>query len=361
MFALMDSLRQMHGNVLDLLGRGPTECRYRVVAADTFWRLREYAGAHDGLPLLVVAAPIKRPYIWDLARSASAVRQCLRNGLRVFLLEWKAPADGRTGLADYALQGIGAAVAAISRQAGGAKPFVIGHSLGGTLAAVYAAFDARPIRGLVLLATPLCFAPGSCRFRDALVALAPFSIPATGVIPGSQISWISAMAAPDTFVWSRLRDACLSVGDARAMEVHARVERWALDEFPLPGRLVHEILQWLYVDDRFCRGTLRIGHRTVGPSTLRLPTLAVVNAEDAVAPPAAIRPFVEAMPTGRARLIEHTGETGVGLQHLAVLVGRRAHALVWPEIIAWLHAQARPARVRRRSAARRGAAMRDRH
>jgi polyhydroxyalkanoate synthase len=42
------------------------------------------------------------------------------------------------------------------------------------------------------------------------------------------------------------------------------------------------------------------------------------------------------MPVTDARIIKYPGETGVGLQHLGVLVGRQAHARVWPEIIAWL-------------------------
>jgi poly[(R)-3-hydroxyalkanoate] polymerase subunit PhaC len=36
------------------------------------------------------------------------------------------------------------------------------------------------------------------------------------------------------------------------------------------------------------------------------------------------------------RIIEYPGEVGVCLQHLGILVGRQAHAAVWPEIISWL-------------------------
>jgi polyhydroxyalkanoate synthase len=50
----------------------------------------------------VVAAPIKRPYGWDLAPSVSSVRYCLRQRLRVYLLEWTPPSgsDGNAGLAE---------------------------------------------------------------------------------------------------------------------------------------------------------------------------------------------------------------------------------------------------------------------
>jgi polyhydroxyalkanoate synthase len=81
---------------------------------------------------------------------------------------------------------------------------------------------------------------------------------------------------------------------------------------------------------------LAIRGRSVGPSSLRVPTLAVVNTADEVAPLASVTPFLEAMPTRDVRLIEYPGEAGVGLQHLAILAGRNAHAQVWPEIISWL-------------------------
>jgi polyhydroxyalkanoate synthase len=133
-------------------------------------------------------------------------------------------------------------------------------------------------------------------------------------------------------------DAVLSLTDPAATAIHNRVERWALDELPLPGRLVHEIVDWLYREDRFYRGTLPICGREVGPSGLRLPTLMVINTADEIAPPASVTAFAQAMPDQAARVIEYAGETGVGLQHLAVLVGRQAYAQVWPKIISWLKA-----------------------
>jgi len=55
-----------------------------------------------------------------------------------------------------------------------------------------------------------------------------------------------------------------------------------------------------------------------------------------VAPLASLKPCFEAMPVMDVRIIEYPGEIGVGLQHLGVLIGRQAHAKVWPEIMAWI-------------------------
>jgi polyhydroxyalkanoate synthase subunit PhaC len=342
MLALIDILRQIQGDSLGRLGFGPTECRYRIVATGARWRLRAYVDTSAATPLLIVAAPIKRPYIWDLADSVSVVRHCLHERLQLYLLEWMAPSRGDkdAGLGYYATRSIGEAVAIVARQAGGKTPLVMGHSLGGTLATIFAAFDPPSIRGLVLLSTPLDFAAGSCHFRDAIVAMAPPNLAAMEIVPGSLLSQLSLMASPETFLWSRLGDFVLSMGDPEALMVQARVERWALDEFPLPGRLVHELLEWLYRENRLCAQTLRIGDRILGPASLRVPMLAVVNTADAVAPPRSIAPFIDAMPGEYTRLIEYPGEAGVGLQHLAILVGQQAHATVWPDIISWLHGHA---------------------
>ena len=158
----------------------------------------------------------------------------------------------------------------------------------------------------MLLGAPLCFQPGVSRFRDALVSLVPPGLSDTDVVPGSLLSQVSALASPSTFVWSRLMDAVLSLADPAATAIHARVERWALDEVSLPGRLVHEIVEWLYREDRFSRGTLPICGRVVGPSGLRL-----VNTADEIAPAASVAPFVQAMPDRAPRVIEYAGETGV--------------------------------------------------
>jgi polyhydroxyalkanoate synthase subunit PhaC len=341
--SLIDALRQAQGDALGALGFEPVECNYRVLVSTPGWRLRDYGGASPSL--LIAAAPIKRPTIWDLSPSASAVRYCLEHGLRVFLLEWTRDSYcvGDGGLNEYADRAIAACVAAVARESG--SPFLMGHSLGGTFAAIYAALQPQSVRGLALLGAPLCFAEGSSRFRDAVARLGPLLLAHQSAVPGSTLSQFCALASPETFVWSRMVDAALTFGDPRAAEIHARIERWALDEVPLSGLLVDQVVQWLYCEDRFFRGTLPIGDRLVGPSTVGVPVLTAVNAADDVAPRASVAPFLAAMPTKDVRIIEYPGETGVSLQHLAILAGRRAYAEVWPQIMEWLGAHADAQRV----------------
>jgi len=338
-FDVSDIIRRAQGEVVGAFGLDPQESSHQIIMSRAHWRLRDYGGTHRSRTLLIIAAPIKRPYIWDLAHSISAIRFCLHQGLHVQLLEWMpaSPKAGNNGLDEYVLA-ISEAVAAVTSAAQGAKPTLIGHSLGGTLAAIYGAFLPESISGLVLLGAPLSFRPSENQFRDALVTLVPREISDAEPFPGSLLSHASALASPGTFIWSRLMDAAMSIADPVAIEIHARVERWALDEMPLPGKLVHQIIEWLYRENRFCSNQLKIGKKFVGPSTLSVPTLAVVNTADEVAPLNSLKPFADAM-AKNVQIIEYPGELGVCLQHLGILVGRHAQAHVWPEILSWLKSQ----------------------
>ncbi len=338
-FGVTDTMRRSRGDMAAAWGLGPRESPYRVIATGRFWRLRDYGGESSARCLLIIAAPIKRPYIWDLAPSASAIGHSLQLGFRVRLLEWlpASPDTGNNGLDEYA-RAISACIATMG-DGSATKPFLIGHSLGGTIAAIYGALRPGSIQGLVLLGAPLCFPPEASPFRDALVSLVPQALPDTEPFPGSLLSYMSALASPGTFVWERLLDAALSAGDPHAMEIHARIERWALDEVALPGKLVRQIVDELYRENRLCRGILEVDGARVGPATVAVPTLAVVNMADEVAPLSSIDPFLSAMPAENARIIRYSGETGVCLQHLGILVGREAYQQIWPQIASWLKAQ----------------------
>ena len=77
---------------MDAVGLGPVETPSEVVASWPGVRLRAYADPGAGGPaVLIVPAPIKRAYIWDLVPWASVVRRCLDGGMLVHLAEWTPP------------------------------------------------------------------------------------------------------------------------------------------------------------------------------------------------------------------------------------------------------------------------------
>jgi polyhydroxyalkanoate synthase len=337
-FELLDGLRRAQGAALDALGLGPIQTPHETVLDEPGVSLRRY-GNGRGPAVLLVPAPIKRPYIWDLAPEVSVVRHCLAAGLRPFLVEWQ-PTDRDLGLADYAGRLIGDCIDAT----GGRDAVLVAHSLGGLFASIFASLRPRRVRGLVLLASPLHFARDVGIFGAMVDEVRTDALPVA--IPGSFLSSASFRASPGTFGWDRWVDFLSSLAEPDALGTHLRVERWTLDEFPLPRRLFAELAQRIAREDAFVRGTLEIDGRPVRPAQVTAPLACVLDARCRVVPPEAVLPFYESAGSTDKTLLRYDGDVGVSLQHVGVLVGRNAHARLWPELLRWVgaHSAGGPAR-----------------
>lgn len=321
-FEPLDQLRRVQGAMLEGTGLGPRETPFSVAHEEPGLRLRRYGGRACGAVALIVPAPIKRPYIWDLAPQISAVRRCIEAGFQVLMTDWHRPPPD-FGLAQFAERLILRSV-----EAAGAAPVVmLGHSLGGLFAAIFAALHPERVRALVLLAAPLNFgaaAPAFVRMADALEAE---ELPDS--LPGSALAVASFNAAPGAFGWERWADAALSLADPAKLLGHLQVERWALDESPLPRRLVAELIGPIIRENRFARGKLTIGKRSADPRRIDVPVLCVIDPGCDIVSPQTVLPVVQALDT---TVLEYERDTGVALQHVGPLVSHRAHATLWPRI-----------------------------
>ncbi|WP_313176715.1 alpha/beta fold hydrolase [Massilia sp.] len=342
----MDRSRQARGQLLDRAGYGPRETPSTVLHAEPGLKLRRYGASLAGPAVLLVPAPIKRAYIWDLAPEISVVQRWLERGYRVYLAEWvpldeaDAASDDDFNLTGYADRLLTHCREHIRQDSGEDKVVIAGHSLGGILAAIHACLYPEAIAATVLLEAPLGFDPASDCFAP-LVQATPDArriADAFGQVPGSFLNMMSAAAEPHAFGWERLLDRTASMTSPQALSSYMQVERWTHDEFPLPGPLFVDLVESLYRNDAFTRGKLAIGRRTVGPHDMKAPLASVFDARSKVIPPQSVMPFHDAAASTRKLLLEYSGDIGVNLQHVGVLVGRNAHARIWPAIFSWLEA-----------------------
>jgi polyhydroxyalkanoate synthase len=338
----VDHSRRQQGRLLDALGLGPQETPYRLARTEPGVILKAYGQEQATGPVLViVGAPLKRPYIWDLMPGASVVEHALRRGLQVYLIEWTQP-DRQVqdyGLAHYAASLILKCLETVALETGQPQVFLMGHSMGGTLAAIFAALHPERVQGLILAGAPVHFGR-DIGVLGPVVALAPRASTVTallGNVPGSILSLSGFAVAPLTFGWVRWLDWLQSWPDPRARQLYLRVERWTCEEMPLARRLFEEVIEHLYRTDGFMRGALQINGQRVAPEQIRAPLLLLVDPDCRIVPPQAMLPLCDAVQSDDTQTLWYRGERGVSVQHVGMLVGREAHRQLWPEVMAWIH------------------------
>ena len=142
-------------------GRTPKELIWTKNKAKLY-RYQPSAEKKHPVPILMVYALINRPYVLDLLPGNSFIEYLTGQGFDVYLLDWGVPGDEDADL-DFEhliLDYMPRAVKKVLRTSAADEYTLLGYCMGGTIAAIYAAlFPGAPLGNLVLLTTPIDFAP----------------------------------------------------------------------------------------------------------------------------------------------------------------------------------------------------------
>jgi poly[(R)-3-hydroxyalkanoate] polymerase subunit PhaC len=132
---------------------------------------------------------------------------------------------------------------------------------------------------------------------------------ASSPVAGTLIDVFGVLSFPHEFMVRRWLDMLASAPDREAWHAHARVLRWALDEFAMPTPLFADVIG-LCCDDT--RGGLVITGRAAKPERLGMPVLAAVDDSSVVAPPQAVLPVLR-MANAERVILWHTEREPVTL------------------------------------------------
>ena len=335
-----DEARRHWGICLERLGFGPitTPSRCRAVSGAN---LRAYQAPDRRAPIvLIVPAPVKASYIWDMAPELSPVRAMCASGFQVYLVEWssRAQESSACGISACAYTTLWECITAICEETGQRHAFLAGHSLGGTFAAIFASLHPACVRGLVALEAPIAFEDGTLTLAASFTSAEQIdSLPP--VIPGTMLNELSSFADPYTYQVEPWID-WLASAYTHASGAYLRVRRWTLDESPWPKLLFKEVLTFLYRENRFVTRRLHVGSRLADPQLIVAPILVVSDPRSRIVPPRSIEAYRTGTRCDDLQMLEYPGDIGVVMQHVGVLAGHNAHSKVWPQILSWLRDRA---------------------
>ncbi|MFO1189800.1 MAG: alpha/beta fold hydrolase [Alphaproteobacteria bacterium] len=292
-----------------------------------------------GAPVFVVPSLVNRPWILDLSKDCSLLRNLAGRGLRPYLIDWDAPGKAERGysLSDYVTKRLEPAFDAATKAAGG-PVFIAGYCMGGLLALALALRRQSAARGLALLATPWDFHVDSPwpqpAIQPVLAGLAGLAA-ALGELPVDLLQL--GFFAIDPLLAARKFSAFADrVERGAETEHYVAVEDWANDGVPLAAIVAQECLLGWYGANDPPAGRWKIGGVPVRPSEFVRPTLAILPRRDRLVPYASALALAQAIPSA-VRLEPDLG-------HIGMVAGGRAPVQVWGPLADWLMKpdQARP-------------------
>lgn len=285
------------------------------------------------VPLLIVYALINRPYMTDLQEDRSLVRNLLKAGVDVYLIDWGYPdrADRYLTLDDYINGFIDRCVDAVCREHGVKQLDILGICQGGTFSLCYAALHREKVRNLITMVTPVDFqTPNDMLSHWARRLDVDATVDAFGNMPGDLLNWTFLMLKPYRLMGQKYVDLVDQLDDVKHVQNFLRMEKWIFDSPDQAGEAFREFMKTFYQQNRLVRGGLQIGGRDVSLRDVTIPVLNIYATEDHLVPreaSIALRNYV-----GTSDYTELAFPGG----HIGIYVSSRAQRLVPTAISDWL-------------------------
>jgi len=317
-----------------IIDEGPQRTVFRYLTPDG-------PGARHDLPVLLVPPLAAPTTCFDLRRGCSLAAHLLAAGHPAYLLEY-----GRIGWSDRDLglehwidEVIPTAVRRVSDDCGGAPVQLLGWCLGGIMALLTAAADARlPVNAIAAVASPFDF-----RRVRLLTPLRPVANLAGGGLLSPVYRLLGGAPAPLVKRAFQLTSLDKQLTKPLAVLRHlddrdflAQME--AVDAFvdrmhAYPGRTFGQLYHRFFRVNDLADGRFALGERVLDLRDVTAPVLAIAGDSDVLAPRAAVH-HVGGLLENAAEVRLETGPGG----HLGVLTGRSARATTWRWIDAFFAA-----------------------
>jgi polyhydroxyalkanoate synthase len=252
------------------------------------------------VPVLLVYALILRPYILDLVPGNSFVEYLLEKGLDVYMLDWGIPDEEDKDLSfeNYVLDYLPEAVEQVLANSQADELTLFGYCQGGTISAMYAAlFPHGALKNLVLLATPVDFAPEDPGIFGlwTLWSRQEYFNPDLLVGPSGNVpaDLISRFTENTTHVPSPFADMTAvtyenlqkSTGkDDSTMDTFLAVSKWVDDSVPFPGKAFRQWIRDFYQKNKLVKGELELRGQRVHLSDIGCSVLNVAGEKDYICP-----------------------------------------------------------------------------
>jgi polyhydroxyalkanoate synthase subunit PhaC len=294
-------------------------------------------------PLLIVYGLIGRYTMADLQEDRSLVRNLLKLGVDLYVVDWGNPtrADRWLTLGDYIDGYLDESVREICRRHRVDRINLLGICEGGVFTTCHAALHPEAVKNMVLTITPIDFHGDTLEnqlghgFINIWArSLAPDDIDrlidAYGNLPGEFMGSVFSMMTPMRTLMKYNLDMLEVMDDEKKFLNFLRMEKWIADRPDHPGEAAKQWLKDLYQDNKLIKNAFTINGRQVSLSNITMPVLNVFAKDDHIIPPATSQALGAKVGTRDYTELPLPGG------HVGVFVGGKSQALLGAGIVKWL-------------------------
>lgn len=312
-------------------------------------RLRDFSTGSRGLPTLICAPySLHGSNIADFARGHGLVGVFQSEGVRrLFVTDWRSATQEMRFLSiDSLLADLNVAVDEL-----GGKVDLVGICQGGWMSLVYAARFPQKVRRLVIAGAPLDVSAAESVISASarLVAMPVFEDFVNlegGRLIGRRVLdlWGARnLGSPEVRAILQVPETAAT---RHAQAIESRFRDWYAATVDLPGTYYLQVVEWLFKENRLAEGRFIALGRRIDLSRLTLPVFLLAAGDDELVAPGQILGAAERLGTKPAHIRRATAKGS----HMALFVGSRTLAEIWPKIIRWLRVDSAGKRISARNA-----------
>jgi polyhydroxyalkanoate synthase len=313
---------------------GPTA--REVVYKKNKSRLYRYASRRtQRTPLLFVPnLGISRPYIFDLMPKGSFVEFMTQQGFDFYLVDWGVfgPEDNGLSVEEVVTRLLPRLARKALESSGASEISVLGYCMGAPLSASFLALSPDyPVKNYINMAGPFDFSKVGlfgCWLDPRFFDVDKY-VDTLGSIPADMVKSGFKLLKPTMDVTTNL-NLWWNLWNPEYVSGFNALNKWANEYVAFPGEFFRQWVKEFYQENRLIRGELTLAGQRVDLRRITCPLLAVGAKEDNIAPPACVRPLMEAVGSRDREYVELPGG------HISLIAGRGASVHCWPKVATWL-------------------------
>ncbi|MRX71587.1 alpha/beta fold hydrolase [Bacillus lacus] len=263
-------------------------------------------------PLFLVYSLVNQPVILDLMPGDSLIGSFVNEGFDVYLLDFGKPGfeDRNISFSDYIVDYIERGMKRALSHSGSGELTVIGYCLGGTMAAIAAAYTKLPVSNLILSSAPIDY--HAFPLFDQWLEYVQESNADTktkelfGTIPASFIEFgMRLLASPLYF--THYLSLLSKAHHPQYVEKWRRFNSWTKGHIPFTGAANDQIFEDLLKNNALIKDTLIIRGRSVKLSDITCSLLVSVVQHDKLVPQEIADVIMERVNSPDKQLVEIKG------------------------------------------------------